>query len=154
MKKFSYIKEWDSWQEEFDFSFPVQVRFSETDMFGHLNNTVPFVYFEQARIEFFKSKGFMQEWVKTGNETIPVVADLQCDFLNQVFFDEQIDIFVKADSIGNSSVDLHYMGKKKNGEVCFVGRGTMVQISRKTGKGVPWSEEARVLLGSSQKIQS
>ncbi|PLR85033.1 hypothetical protein CVD25_17675 [Bacillus canaveralius] len=154
MKKFSYIKEWDSWQEEFDFSFPVQVRFSETDMFGHLNNTVPFVYFEQARIEFFKSKGFMQEWVKTGNETIPVVADLQCDFLNQVFFDEQIDIFVKADSIGNSSVDLHYMGKKKNGEVCFVGRGTMVQISRKTGKGVPWSEEARVLLGSPQKIQS
>ncbi|PLR77724.1 hypothetical protein CU633_08660 [Bacillus sp. V3-13] len=154
MKKIAYIKEWSTWEREFEFAYPLKVRFSETDMFGHLNNTVPFVYFEQARIEFFKSKGFMQEWVKPGNETIPVVADLQCDFLEQVFFDEQLDIFVKANSIGNSSVDLHYIGKKKNGAVCFVGRGTMVQISRETGKGVPWSEEARELLGSPQKIQS
>ncbi|WP_369678806.1 acyl-CoA thioesterase [Planococcus faecalis] len=35
-------------------SAPVQVRFSETDMFGHVNNTVPIAYFEFARIEFMK----------------------------------------------------------------------------------------------------
>lgn len=146
MSKISYITDFAAWEQEFEFYHRVKVRFSETDMFGHLNNTVPFVYFEGARIEFFKFKGFMQDWLKQTNDTIPVVADLQCDFLQQVFFDEHINVYVKANSIGTSSVDLHYMGKKENGSVCFTGRGTMVQFSKKTGKGEPWSDDMKKAL--------
>jgi len=146
MTKMDYITDFAAWEKEFQFCHSIKVRFSETDMFGHLNNTVPFTYFELARIEFFKHKGFMQEWVKSENETIPVVADLQCDFLQQVFFDENLTVFVKAGSIGNTSVDLHYMGKKEDGTVCFTGRGIIVQMSKKTGKGVPWSDEMRLLM--------
>lgn len=153
MSKLDYIDNLYTWEEEFTFFHPVKVRFSETDMFGHLNNTVPFIYFEEARIEFFKSIGFMQEWVKSESETIPVVANLQCDFLKQVFFDEPLKIFVKAHSVGNSSVDLHYMGKRGK-SICFVGRGTVVQISKKTGKGVQWTEKMRNLLAKGQLIQS
>ncbi|WP_210365002.1 thioesterase family protein [Bacillus sp. REN3] len=151
MMKISYIDEITSWEEEFDYYYEVKVRFSETDMFGHLNNTVPFVYFEQARIAFFKSRGFMQDWLKPENETIPVVADLQCDYLSQVFFDEDLKIYVKANSLGKSSVDLHYMGKRADGSICLAGRGTIVQISKKTGKGVPWTEEMRELFVKSKK---
>lgn len=151
MKKMSYIDDLVSWEEEFEYFHEVKVRFSETDMFGHLNNTIPFTYFEMARIDFFKSQGFMQDWVKPENETIPVVADLQCDYLSQIYFDENLKIYVKANSIGNSSVDLHYMGKKGDGSLCLAGRGTIVQISKKTGKGVPWSDEMRRLLASSKK---
>lgn len=151
MKKMSYIDDLVSWEEEFEYFHEVKIRFSETDMFGHLNNTIPFTYFEMARIDFFKSQGFMQDWVKPENETIPVVADLQCDYLSQIYFDENLKIYVKANSIGNSSVDLHYMGKKADGSICLAGRGTIVQISKKTGKGVPWSDEMRRLLASSKK---
>lgn len=143
MKAISYIEDFQKWQEEFEFSYPVKVRFSETDMFGHVNNTVTFAYFELARIEFFKSLGFMQNWMDPHNETIPVVADLQCDFLSQMFFDDDIDIYVKAHRVGNSSVDIHYMGKKRDGTICITGRGTMVQINKKSGRGTPWSEEDR-----------
>lgn len=152
MSRVKYINDFSSWESEFDFFHPVKVRFSETDMFGHLNNTVPFTYFEEARIEFFKNKGFMQEWVKPTNETIPVVADLQCDYLKQVYFDEQLKIFVKANSIGTSSVDIHYMGKNARGEICLVGRGTIVQMSKKTGKGVPWTEDMKQLLYYSSNV--
>ncbi|WP_423407583.1 acyl-CoA thioesterase [Heyndrickxia sp. MSNUG] len=151
MKKTNYIDDIVSWEEEFEYYHDVKVRFSETDMFGHLNNTVPFTYFEMARIDFFKSQGFMQDWVKPENETIPVVADLQCDYLSQIYFDEDLKIYVKANSIGNSSVDLHYMGKKADGLICLAGRGTIVQISKRTGKGVPWSDEMRHLLSKSKK---
>jgi acyl-CoA thioester hydrolase len=154
MGKVTYINEITSWEKEFEFYYPVKVRFSETDMFGHLNNTIPFIYFEQARIEFFKNLGFMQNWVKPQNETIPVVADLQCDFLKQVFFDEQLKIYVKAKAVGTSSADLHYMGKRADGTVCFTGRGTIVQISKKTGKGVPWTEEMRVLFLESRRVEA
>ncbi len=151
MVKMRYIDEIVCWEEECAFFYPVKVRFSETDMFGHLNTTVQFTYFEQARMEYYQSQGFMQDWVRPENETIPVVAVLQCDYLSQIFYDEDLKIYVKADSIGNSSVDLHYMVKKADGSVCLTGRGTIVQISKKTGKGVPWTEEMRSQFSKSKK---
>ncbi|WP_449622896.1 acyl-CoA thioesterase [Robertmurraya sp. Marseille-Q9965] len=143
MSRISYIDDLATWQKDFDFYYPVKVRFSETDMFGHLNNTVPFTYYEEARIEFFKSKGFMADWLNEKSEAIIVVADLQCDFLKQVFFDERLRIYVKANSVGTSSVDIHYMGKNENGDISFVGRGTIVQISKKTGKSLPWTDNMK-----------
>ncbi len=91
----SYIEDPIKWEEEFSFHIEVKVRFSETDMYGHLNNTVPFVYFEEARIEYFKHIGY-NSWAAAESEKIIVVADLQCDFLKQVYFDELLKIYVKA----------------------------------------------------------
>lgn len=143
MKKISYIEDFETWEREFSFYAPIKVRFCETDLFGHVNNGVAFTYLEEARIEFFKELGFMQEWTQKASETMIVVADLQCNYINQLFFDESLKVYVKAESVGNSSVDLHYMVKNEAGEVCLVGRGAMVQASKKTGKGTPWREEWR-----------
>ncbi|MFZ7945602.1 MULTISPECIES: acyl-CoA thioesterase [Bacillaceae] len=153
MGKASYIEDLHQWEQEFEFHTSVTVRFSETDMFGHMNNTVPFVYFEAARIKFFQSIGLMEQWTRPESDTIPVVADLQCDILQQVFFDERLTIYVKAQSVGNSSIDIHYLAKKEDGSAGFVGRGTMVQISKRTGRGVPWTEEMRNILVSLKKVR-
>lgn len=152
MKRVAYIADFETWEEEFTFYQPIKIRFSETDMFGHLNNTVSFVYFEEARTEFFQHLGFMQEWTSPESEAIPVVADLQCDFLQQVFYGETLQLYVKANSVGNSSVDLHYLAKTENGNVKFVGRGAMVQINKKTGKSIPWSEDMRQRLENNKRI--
>ncbi len=133
----SYINNFEEWKKEFSFYVPVQVRFSETDMYGHLNNTVPFVYFEHARIEFFNHLGLMQKWLESETDNIPVVADIQCDYVKQVFFEEKLKVYVKIATIGNSSIDLHYLGVNEQDEVCFTGRGTVVQMNPKTGKSVP-----------------
>lgn len=152
MNRIAYIQDLSVWEQEFTYHYPVKVRFSETDMFGHLNNTVPFTYFEAARIEYFKSLGFMQDWLQPQNDQIPVVADLQCDYLRQVFFGEELKIYVKAATIGNSSVDLHYMGKNETGDIVFTGRGTLVQISKTTGRGAAWTEEMKELLRAHKEI--
>jgi len=145
----SYIENSQQWEEEFQFFVEVTVRFSETDMFGHLNNTVPFAYFEYARIEYLKSIGFMNEWMSRESELIPVVADLHCDYVKQVFFDEKLRVFVKTARIGKSSLDLHYLAKNENNETCFMGRGTIVQINKGTGKAVALTEveKEKILLG-------
>jgi acyl-CoA thioester hydrolase len=143
--KAAYIKDLSIWASEFKFYVPVSVRFSETDMYGHLNNTIPFIYFEHARIEYLKEIRLMNNWLDPKGETFPVVADLQCDFIKQVFFDESLKIFVKTAAVGNSSVDIHYMAKNSKDEIVFTGRGSMVQIGRHTGKGVPWSKEEKKL---------
>ena len=146
MKKISYIENLERWMGEFDFYIPIKVRFSETDMFGHLNNTVPFIYFEQARIELINRLGVWDDWRKGEVEYIPIVADLQCDYLAQVFFGEELKVYVKVADVGRSSVDLHYMAKKADGTLCLTGRGTLVKINRKTGKSEPWTEEERRMM--------
>ena len=141
----TYIHNAEEWMKGFQFSTQVRVRFSETDMYGHANNTVAFTYFEYARIEYLKALGLMctnQE----GQEHLLIVADLQCDYINQVFFDEVLTIYVKTESVGNSSMDLHYLVKNERDEVCFTGRGTLVQLNPQTGKGAPLLEEQKKLL--------
>lgn len=139
----SYIEDVASWEQDFSFFVEVSVRFSETDMYGHLNNTVTFAYFEYARIEYFKHITLMSDWLNPNGEKIPVVADLQCDYVKQVFFDEKLKIYVKANTIGSSSVDLHYMAKNEKGEIVFTGRGSIVQIEKKTGRASKWNEKER-----------
>lgn len=154
----SYIENMETWKSEFKYYYPIRVRFSETDAFGHMNNTVAFVYFEDARLNFFKDIGLANEWFTGGNgssadsgENIPVTADLQCDYIKQIFFDEKLRVFVKADYIGKSSVDLHYMAVNEKDEVVLTGRGRMVQVSKKDGRPTPWSDYALQCLKKSQE---
>ncbi|SET43530.1 acyl-CoA thioester hydrolase [Oceanobacillus limi] len=146
MKNISYIDNMDTWREEFTFSTPIKIRFSETDMFGHVNNVSPFIYFEEARIEFLSSLGLFGE--NQARDGIPIVADLQCDYHKQLFFGQKIDLFVKASHVGTSSFDIHYMALNKSGEVCLTGRGRMVYVNPTTGKPVPLRGEMK------EKLQS
>lgn len=147
MKKIDYITpDYETWKSGFFFKHWVIVRFNETDMFGHMNNTVPFTYFEEARIQFLNHAGMRKKWFGESSHCIPVVADLQCDFIRQVYFEQQLNIYVKLHQIGRSSIDLHYLATNEQEEPCFVGRGTLVQISKETGKSVPWSLEDKEML--------
>lgn len=139
MKKISYIDDYASWEKEFSFYTKIPIRFSETDMFGHVNNVSPFIYFEQARIEFLTEAGIFDANIKT--EHIPVAADLQCDFWQQMFFPDCLKVYVKASTVGNTSIDLHYLGKNNKNEVCFTGRGRLVNVYAKTGKPAPMTDD-------------
>ncbi len=141
--KAAYIEDFNTWKEEFTFSRELPVRVFETDMFGHVNNTVVFQYFEYIRIEFMKESGLMERWTKEGSTTQPVVADIQCDYVRQVFFGETLTLYIKPHVIGNSSVDLHYKVENDKGEIVYVGRGALVQVNRETGRGEAWDEESR-----------
>ncbi|PAV27634.1 hypothetical protein CIL05_20955 [Virgibacillus profundi] len=141
MKTISYIENTDEWRSGFSFSIPIKIRFSETDMFGHVNNVSPFIYFEEARIEFLKSVGLFGNL--NSEEGIPIVADLQCDYLKQLFFNENLQLFVKADHVGNTSIDIHYMALNEKEEITITGRGRLVYVNPKTGKPVKLSESMK-----------
>src|SRR5690625_6854145 len=76
-------------------------------MFGHVNNASAFIYFEEARIAYLKELGLFHSL--DNGDSIPVVADIQCDFFNEMFFGETIEVFVKTSYIGISSVYIHYL---------------------------------------------
>ncbi|MFS0752751.1 acyl-CoA thioesterase [Oceanobacillus sp. 1P07AA] len=82
----------------------VYVRFSETDMLGHVNNTSYFLYFEEARTKFFKkvhpnrdsSFGF-------------ILASIKCDFLKQAYGDESLKISTNISKIGTKSFHMQHI---------------------------------------------
>ncbi|WP_047981664.1 acyl-CoA thioesterase [Ornithinibacillus contaminans] len=138
MRKIAYIEDFEKWQKEFTFSIPIRIRFSETDMFGHVNNVSPFIYFEEARIEYLKHVNLFDK--SNHAERIPIVADLQCDYLQQIYFDDQLSMYVKAAQIGKTSVDVHYMGVNQKNEICLTGRGRIVYINPTTGRPIGLSD--------------
>ncbi|TVP85835.1 MAG: acyl-CoA thioesterase [Alkalicoccus sp.] len=144
----SYIENMETWEKEFEFFDPVKVRFSETDAFGHVNNTVAFVYYEQARINYFEELGMMKSWV-TG-ETMIVTGDLQCDYIRQVKFGEKLQVGVKTTHVGRTSLDMHYMIKNEEGNICMTGRGRIVQINKETGRPSEWEGKVKEKLQGSR----
>src|SRR5699024_5640498 len=140
LRKITYIENFDTWKDSFSFSIDIDIRFSEVDMFGHMNNVASFAYFEEARIKLMQHVGIYTEF--NGNE-VPVVGDLQCDYHKQVYFGETLTLYVKIASIGNSSMDIHYMGVKPDGQVALTGRGVVINMDKKSGRSAPISDEYR-----------
>lgn len=144
VKKLAYVENMEKWRADFNFSVPIKIRFSETDMFGHVNNVSPFIYFEEGRIEFLKAMGLFNDVNDSASvESMPVVADLQCDYHQQLYFNEHIDLYIKANEVGTSSYDVHYLALNEHGDVCLTGRGRMVQVNTTTGKPIPLSNETK-----------
>src|SRR5690625_2341094 len=107
MNKINYISNFEQWKDEFKFFVPIEIRFSETDMFGHVNNVSSFIYFEVARIKYLMSLNLYNDL--NNPKQFPIFSDLQCDFHKQVYFGQQLNLYVKTNSVGNSSFDIHYM---------------------------------------------
>ncbi|MBN6206400.1 acyl-CoA thioesterase [Ralstonia pickettii] len=137
MKSIQYIEDFEQWRSGFTFAIPIKVRFSETDLYGHVNNTSVFVYFEEARIEYLQSLGLFTD-IGQEKDGI-VVADLQCNYLEQMYFNETINFYVKTNEVGNASFDIHYMAVNEKNKVTLTGRGRIVYIDliKKRAKAIP-----------------
>lgn len=76
----------------------IQVRFNDTDMLGHLNNTAYALYVEQARVMFFHALGM--------EKITLILAHISLDFRKQVTFGDSVHVETKVEKVGNSSVTL------------------------------------------------
>lgn len=83
----------------------------------------------------------MEEWLK-GNGLMIVTADLQCDYVAQMKYGDQVNVGVKIQQLGTSSMELHYLGLV-NDQPTLLGRGSLVQIDGKTGKASPFQESIK-----------
>ena len=103
-------------EEEFKFShfMPAQMRFSDVDQFGHMNNSVYFSLYDLAKTTYFKDVFGMAEW----GEQVVVVANINANFYQPVFFSDEMEIATAAVHLGNKSFTLLQRAVAKNtGEV-------------------------------------
>lgn len=84
---------------------PIQIRFSDCDMGGHVHNAAYLHYFESARIHFFVSTfGRSWDWKKEGL----IIKKNTIEYHVPTFLEDQITVEVSCNHIGNKSFTLTY----------------------------------------------
>lgn len=109
----------------------IQKRFSDFDMYGHVNSAVYFSYFEYARVQVL---GDIFEDVT--DKIWFVVAKQSCDYLEPILFKDPVFIELKVAKVGRSSFDLEYI-LKNNHKVFAKGFTTLVAIDKNTKTPTP-----------------
>ena len=103
----------------------LQVRFRDTDAFGHVNNAVFLSYLEQARIRYFLDA--LQP--ATTFDRLPLIlARVEVDFRSPITFGEEVSVETRIDAVGRSSLAMsHRMTAGEDGRL--VGDSTSVLVT-------------------------
>lgn len=88
----------------FRHSIPVQMRFNDLDVLGHVNNSVYFSYYDLGKTAYFTTvrKGAV-DW----DSVDLVVANVNCNFYAPVFFGEPISVVTRVEAIHEKSFKMH-----------------------------------------------
>ncbi len=91
-------------RDAYSFTFPFRVRYAEVDAQGIVFNAHYLTYFDTAITEYLRADGFDYgaEAEKTGID-FHVVKTL-VEYAAPVRFDENVDVGVRIDRVGNSSL--------------------------------------------------
>lgn len=79
---------------------PVQLRFSDLDPLGHVNNTVYFSLMDLAKARYFMDA--LGHDVDLGKAGV-VVVNVSCDFFAPTLFGEEIEVVTRTLNIGEKS---------------------------------------------------
>jgi acyl-CoA thioester hydrolase len=130
----------------FDHVVRVTTRWSDNDMYGHLNNAVYYELFDSA----------INGWLITGAEVdvmglpeLGVVAESGCRFLRELEYPHPLDVGVRVERLGRSSIR-YALGlfDGRSEELAAVGHWVHVYIDRDSRAPVPIPPAVRSVLES------
>ncbi len=86
--------------EGFNHGAPIQIRFNDIDMMGHVNNSIQQSYYDFGRMKYLKD--VLHEDINQSAESL-IIAHISMDFMEPVFMGEDISIYSRITKIGNKS---------------------------------------------------
>ncbi len=130
---------------DFAVHWPVLTRWTDNDMFGHLNNAVYYELFDTA----------INAWINTNCGIDPlavpwlgVVAESGCKYFAELKFPDPLVVGLAVARLGNSSVT-YRLGLFGEGQaIAAVGPWVHVYVDRESRRPVPIPGEIRALLQS------
>ncbi|MGB4776524.1 MAG: thioesterase family protein [Daejeonella sp.] len=126
----------------FNYKTHIPLRFTDLDIFGHVNNAVYLTYFEIARSIYLKEV-IQWDW----NEIGIIIGKAEINFLKPIVIEDEIFAYVKTSRIGTSSFDVDYaLVRVKNGEeeLCTNGKTVCISFDYKLNQSVPIPEVYRI----------
>jgi len=92
---------------DFRFYYPIEIRYSDLDPQGHVNNARFLTFFEQARVNYLIHLGLFdkdQSFIDIGI----IIADAHVTFKEPVFFRTDAQVGVRISRLGNKSMQMEY----------------------------------------------
>jgi acyl-CoA thioester hydrolase len=114
----------------------IEVRFSDIDAMGHVNNAVYLTYFEQARIAWFNDL-IAGEW-NWQTDGI-VLARNEVDYIEPVTLNDRVRILTQCEHVGKSSLVVSYQvfrlpKGQVNERLCTKGKSILVCFDYNRGE--------------------
>lgn len=130
----------------FTHRLPLQIRFNDVDVLGHVNNTVYMAFFDTGKAAFMTDViGKKINW----KEVDTVVANIDCAFISPIFYGEDIEVLTTCKSIHDKSFRLLQMIREKNtAQVKSICETVMVSFDVATQQAKPLNPEWREKLTS------
>lgn len=86
------------------------MRFGDTDALGHVNNAVYLSWMELGRMAFTDKLLPQIDWTKTGF----ILAHVSIDYMEPVFLNDKVKVYMRAGKIGGKSVVLECVITKED----------------------------------------
>jgi len=116
---------------------PIQVRFSDVDIMGHVSNTVYQNYFDSGKLHYFEQVLPEMDFVTLG----VVGASIKIDYLKPIFMKTRILVETWVAEIGNKSLTMeHCLINEETDEVLSTCKAVLVCYSIKEKKSIPVPE--------------
>ncbi len=92
---------------KYQFSHPIEIRYSDLDPQGHVNNAQFLSYFEQARINYLIHLGLYdpgESFLKVGI----IIAEARITYLKPILFGMKVMVDTAIHKMGNKSMTMDY----------------------------------------------
>ena len=144
--------------------YPVQIRFRDLDPLAHVNNTVYFTYFEEARSYYFdKLKPWLEQWPSgeehqevesvvshpphnpriqtrtSGSHYGLLVKEVTCTYMLPLVRSDSVEVGVRVVRVGRTSFNMEHQIRDVNEpeRIFATGKTAMVWSNYLTGRPYP-----------------
>jgi len=133
-----------STRADFKHLLPLQTRWADNDVYGHINNVAYYSYFDTIVNEFLINARVLD--IHSG-ETIGLVVETECRYYAPLEFPEKLEGGLRVAHIGNSSVR-YELAIFKEGESAPAAEGHFVHVyvERRTRRSTSLPRELRAVL--------
>ncbi len=123
--------------EAFHHAVPLQLRFNDIDILGHVNNNAQLALFDVGKTEFYNVlRGELSDWSRVE----AVIVNLNCTFMQQIKFTDPMEVRTRVKKIGEKSFVLQQILRNEaTGQICSMCESVMVSVdyATKASKPIP-----------------
>ena len=122
---------------------PLQTRWHDNDVYGHVNNVVYYAWFDTAVNGVLIEAGLLE----LAGDTVGLVVDTRCVYFASLAFPQAVDIGMRVEKLGTSSVRYAVAAFAAGaGEAAAQGIFTHVYVDRRSQRPVPIPLATRAFL--------
>lgn len=131
-------------RDDYKIFYPINTRWSDNDIYGHVNNVVYYSYFDTAANRYLIEEGGLD--ISDGH-IVGYVVNSGCQYHSPITYPETIEAGVRVDVLGNSSVQ-YGIAIFRAGEAQAAAHGHFVHVfvERAENRSVPIPHNLREAL--------